>query len=64
MSSNQIPNEFRSNFKVNYQSTKSNMSNMIIIYQINNVIQCNQISYNQLGIYLHDHIVTLYINAI
>ena len=58
MSSNQIPNESRSNFKVNYQTTKSNMSNMIIMYQINNVIQCNQLLYNQLGIYLHDHIET------
>ena len=54
MSSSEIPNELRSNFKVNYQTTKSNMSNMITIYQINNVIQCNQILYNQLGIYLHD----------
>ena len=57
MSSNQIPNEFSSNFKVKYQinqTTKANMSNMIIIYKINNVIQCNQILFNQLGIYLHD----------
>ena len=55
MSSGQIPNEFRSNFKVTtnsntkLQNQKSNMSNMIIIYQINNVIQCNQILYKQIG---------------
>ena len=43
MNSSQIPNEFRSNFKVKYETTKSNMSNMITIYKINNEIQWNQI---------------------
>ena len=41
MSSRQIPIDIKSNFKINfkvhYQTTKSNMSNMITIYQINNV---------------------------
>ena len=37
MSSRQIPNDIKSNFKANYQTTKWNMSNMITIYQINNV---------------------------
>ena len=37
MSSRQIPIDIKSNFKVNYQTAKSNMSNMITIYQINNV---------------------------
>ena len=34
MSSRQIPIDIKSNFKVNYQTTKSNM---ITIYQIKNV---------------------------
>ena len=41
MSSRQIPIDIKSNFKINFkvncQTTKSNMSNMITIYQINNV---------------------------
>ena len=52
-----LPN--KSNTKLQNQK-----SNMIIIYQINNVIQCNQILYNQLGIYLHDLCTISYYNIV
>ena len=51
-------------------NTKSNTklqnqkSNMITIYQINNVIQYNKILYNQLGIYLHDLCNISYYNIV
>ena len=39
MSLRQIPNDIKSNLKANYQTTKSNMSDMITIYQTNNIGQ-------------------------